>query len=195
MKIRVGVDLDEVLAKFVSSLLSYYNHLSGKNISMEDIKSYNLWENGVGKSGEETIKIVDDFFESREYDKIEPIDGAIESIRELSEKYDLFIITSRDKKTEGKTRRFLQEHFNGTRLELIFSGDFHNEQGKSKAEICKELGIEYLIEDNYKYAENAASQGIKTFLFTRRWNRDLLNGRSTRVNDWGQIMEHFRDEQ
>jgi len=57
-----------------------------------------------------------------------------------------------------------------------------------KSAICKELGVDLIIEDAPHYIEDCSEAGIKVFIFDRPWNQEVReNDLITRVRDWGEI--------
>ncbi len=59
-KMKIGIDIDEVIVEFVRGYLELYEKKYGKKILFEDIFSYNLWE-PLKISKEEIIKLADEF--------------------------------------------------------------------------------------------------------------------------------------
>ena len=59
---RIGIDMDEVIADWVNAVLKFYHTKTGKKHDKEEFKEYKLWP-VWGISKEEAIKIVDEFHE------------------------------------------------------------------------------------------------------------------------------------
>ena len=63
------------------------------------------------------------------------------------------------------------------------------QEGKTKEEICLELNVNFLIEDNMDHALDASERGIKVLLIDSPWNKSKsLNKNITRVNSWKKIL-------
>jgi len=180
---KIGFDLDDVIADCIPSLLEFYNRRYEKNLKFENIKSYNLWENGMGKTREDSVRIVDEFSEE-EIPRIPLIKGAKEAIESLDGK--IWIITSRHVKYKKATYDFVKKYF--PMAEVIHSGDFHG-NGIKKQEICKQIGIEFFVDDNYDYAFDCAKNGVNAFLFDKPWNWGKNGLR--RVKNWGEILKNL----
>ncbi len=194
-KIKIGIDLDEVVADFINKFLEFYNGKYEKNILKEDIKSYNLWENdffGFDKQG--AIQIVDEFYDSELFDEMELIQDATRVIRELSDDFEIFIVTSRPLRFKEKTENFLKN--NQILYEIIYSNEIHNANGsKNKADICKELGVNILIDDNKDYAKNCAENNIKVFLLSKPWNSNHEKHENIiKVENWQEILDIVKDQ-
>jgi uncharacterized HAD superfamily protein len=186
---KIGIDLDDVIIDFVPNFLKFYNQKYRKNINFEDVKSYNFWEVGIGKNRDEVIKIVGEFFDSEEFNLISLVDGAKKAINKLSLNYQLYTVTSRSTNHKEKTEKYIQKHFSKISIKIIYSGDFYKEQGKTKSGLCDELDLNYIIEDNLKYALECSEKLIGVFLFDKPWNQGNINGNITRVKSWEEILE------
>ncbi len=193
VKMKIGIDLDEVIVEFVRGYLKLYNLKYKKNILFENIFSYNLWES-LGISKEEAVQLADEYYTSEDFENIEFVKDVKESLQKLSKNNKLFIITSRHVKIKEKTKIFLKKIFPLINFEVIHSGDFFDWQGKSKAEICMEKGLDVFIEDRKEYALECAKKKIKVFLLDKPWNRNVANENMTRVYNWNEILDKIGEE-
>ena len=150
-KLKIGIDIDEVLVNQLEQVIEFYYSKTGKHIPLENFFSYKWWE-VWGISKEEAINIDSEFKLSPYFSKVTFVEGAKEAIFKLSNSYELFFITSRALYLEKKTKIFIKKHFPEKQFKIIFSNDFHIENpGKTKSDIGKELNINFLIEDNAEY--------------------------------------------
>jgi len=89
-KLLLYIDIDEVIAKFLDKLCSEYNYKYNKRIKISDIKTWSL---NTYMDGDKAFEIINSpgFFGS-----LEPIEGAIETIKKLvnNDRYEVFIISS-----------------------------------------------------------------------------------------------------
>ena len=72
------------------------------------------------------------------------------------------------------------------------SNDSHpeNGSGKSKAEICKDLNIDVMVEDSYTYSERIAKFGIPVILLNYSWNINKPETENIyRAKDWSEVPE------
>ena len=194
IKMKIGIDLDECISEFTNGFLKIYNDKFKKNFLFGGVHSYNLWE-VVGGTREEALAIADEFYNSSEFDNIGLVDGAKEAIKKLSKKHQLFIITSRPAYIRDKTNNFIKNHFPNDFSEIIYTGDFFSGQGKTKAEVCKALGIGTLIEDNFNYALSCAEQGIDVLLLNKPWNKNAAeHSNIKRVGSWNEILGQINEK-
>ena len=92
----IAIDNDGVIFKFVEGFLPFYNIRTGLNLTYNDIKYY-----GIGKcsnpeiTSEEFKEILLDFADQDGYKNLEIYPYAKETLRQLSSKYLLHIVTAR----------------------------------------------------------------------------------------------------
>ncbi|MDD4151537.1 MAG: HAD hydrolase-like protein [Candidatus Gracilibacteria bacterium] len=195
--LKIGVDLDETLCYTIRHLLEYHKLTIG-NILLEEkhISDYYIYKiPGISlKTQEEAVKIFREiYYNDFEKFEINPIEGAKEKLEELKNKgLNLNIVTARDGHLFGEyTDLWLKKYF-----PEIFSKIHHaNNSGKfgkviPKSELCKENGIEIMIEDNMDYALELAYNGIKTFLLEKAWNykRPENHRNIIKVEGWENII-------
>lgn len=188
---KIGLDLDDVTVDFFQALLNYYNKKYERNDKPNDFKEFKWWP--VWRiSREEAIRRVDEFHETHNIKDIKPIEGAIDSVNKLIEYNELFIITSRPIRFKSKVESWIKHHLN-KEIKVIHAGDFHKGQSATKAEICKELGIEIMIEDAGETASDCAENGTKVLLFDKSWNKKVEHKNITRVKNWKEVLKIIKN--
>jgi 5' nucleotidase, deoxy (Pyrimidine), cytosolic type C protein (NT5C) len=165
----VAFDLDEVLGEFVAPLCHFHNETYGTILTIDDFRSYEfhlVW----GGTVEESTTKVQAFFRSPWFqERIEPLAGAMEVLKELKAYFDLVVVTSRQHSISEATKVWVAKHYPG-----IFDTDigqpaggpailFGNSYGvtgvkKSKSELCRSLGrCCALVDDQEKYCVDVAA--------------------------------------
>lgn len=187
-KSKIGIDLDSVLAEMGPALNNYHNRKWGTNLSEADYIHYGLskiWN----CSPDEVVDRVYEFYETSDFDNIEPVKGSQAGINYLSERYELLLITSRPGFLEEKTHQWLDNYFSGQFDEVIHTGQFSkNTKAPPKSQIAKQKNIIAMVEDSYEYATDLVKNGIFVYLRDMSWNRsfdDLPNMK--RFYDWKEI--------
>lgn len=182
---RIGIDIDEIIAATLDAMMKYHNGMYGTSLKQADVFSYKLWE-VWGGSEEEARQKWHEFFETDHFMGICPIAGAFVALSVLKERgHELFAITARPHHIAKKTEDWLDEHF-----PAVFSGvRFANTHGLSgskhkKSELCIELGIGVLVEDDPRHAIDCADNGVDVILFDYPWNQVELPERVQRVYSW-----------
>lgn len=190
---RIGIDIDDVLVDTAPTLVDFINCREGTDFKIKEAHQFRLWT-FFKCSREESIKKIYVFFESDVFINMQPLNGAVEGINFLKESYELFAITSRDEKVKEKSLKWINNFFNSKFNEVIFTNQLSKEGFvRTKAEICKELGIKILIEDRRKYALDCAENGIKVFLMDKPWNQNCKHENITRVKNWNEILERLNE--
>ena len=66
----------------------------------------------------------------------------------------------------------------------------HARLAQSKADVCREIGAEIMIEDVPDHVVSCANAGIRVLLFDQPWNRGEMacNGRIERVRSWDEAL-------
>lgn len=186
---KIGIDIDEIVVEYTKHYLELCEASLGKKFLFEEISQFNLWKI-LEISREEVNSIAKEFNDKGLMEKQEFIEGAKEAINNLSKDNNLFFITSRPPHIKERTVRFFNGHFSEVDLEIIFSEKLNGNE-KSKAQICKELGVGVLIEDRRKYALDCAENGIKVFLMDKPWNQNCGHENIIRVKNWKEITERL----
>lgn len=190
---KIGIDIDEVLARFLPAIIKYHNETYNTSLKDADFKTYNLWESWGGTK-EESIEKINDFFQTDYFKKIKPISGAQKATRMLKENNDLSIITSRKDEIAKETESWVHQHFPNIFSEVHFAGHYfsNGQNSKTKRQICDSLEVNVLIEDNFEYALECLSPKRKVLLFDYPWNREIeLPNGIKRVHSWEEIIEHI----
>ena len=192
----IAVDIDDVLGVFADEFVKYSNGKWGTKLTVEDYTEHwaEMWQ--VDK--DLTNARAKEWYKSGITGALPANSHAKEGLRKLSEKYDMVITTSRHSTLRQETEEWVQKHYPNIFTSVHFAGIWEN-QDKShdelikvtKAELCKKLGADYLIDDQPKHCLAAAEAGIEALLFgDYPWNQDvkLIKG-VRRVKNWQEVLE------
>ncbi len=197
-KKTIAVDIDEVLAQFAESFVDFSNQRWLTNLTPEDWDEH--WSELWGTEHDETDRRAQDVYKSETFRRAKKIDTADEALRKLSEKYRLVIVTSRHRAVSKDTLEWIKQHFGSLFEEVHFTGIWDDlEKGMlerlktTKAEVCKQVGADYLIDDAPKHCIAAAEAGITALLFGNyKWNRGTeLLPNMVRVKNWQEVLDYF----
>lgn len=184
---KIGVDIDEVLAEFMRPMLAFYNRIHGTDYKFEELVHYDLWKLWGGTK-EDTTRILNAFYDSHWFKEIPPITGAREAIENLAQ-YEIIAITSRYPLVQEETTRWMERYFPQI-PEVHFSVAWEKRNGlPTKAEICADLGIEVFVEDNHKYASECAGVVPQVYLMNKPWNQQPEPEGVIRVKNWKEVLE------
>lgn len=124
-------------------------------------------------------------------DNIYTFSDATRVIRQLDSRYGVVFITSRDPKYHDATRQWIDKNIDPSIPLYMARNQLENQSAQSKGEICRDLGLKYLIDDSLEHCEDAKQFGVEPILFgDYGWNQkapaDL-----TRCKDWVSVEEYF----
>jgi hypothetical protein len=190
-KLRIGIDIDEVLAEHLEQLINFCEKEKNILIKRDDFFTY-YWPDVLKISLEEAIKLDEEFKESEFFENILPLENSTDIINDLKNNHELFVITARPNKFENKTKKWLENNFENSFNEIIHTEDPYGiERGnnRTKCEICLEKYIDFLIEDNSKTSLDCAKKGVKVFLIDNPWNQNCEHENIIRVKNWKEIKE------
>ncbi|GFR45912.1 hypothetical protein Agub_g7369 [Astrephomene gubernaculifera] len=201
-RLRVAVDVDEVLGRFLFALNQFCKDRYGMEYGVSDYWIYEfakIWN----CSQEHSNHIVHEFFKSQHFTEgIPVIPGALEALTRLSEaQYELVVVTSRQHVIQDVTLDWLDRHYGGLFQEVYFGNHFALEgKSRKKSDICKTIGAKVLIDDNPSYAQECAAAGINVLLYdwdgAYPWSKlpasGVVNKELIRVvRDWGEVEQEL----
>jgi len=194
----IAVDIDDVLAAENEGIREFTNRKYGLNHTPEDyliegdFKGY--WEKIWQLNETEAKKHYEDFLKSSTKAHLQVVDGAVSALSKLKSRYDLVVISSRFGPAINISKPWIEEHFPDTfrAVELIAQRN----EATTKADVCKELGVSYLIDDDPAACNLVAREGIKVLLFgDYGWSRNVgLHQGIVRVKNWQEVLEYFENE-
>lgn len=186
----IGVDIDDVIAAHIPDFVAYSNSMYGTDISEDTY--HEDWPLLWNMSREETMKRARQFHDDR-VPHFTPIDGAYEVLNALRKKYSLVIVTARPQYTIDITHQWVEEYFGNIFTERHFVPIWELNNSATKADICKQIGADYLIDDLPRHCNVAAEVGVKPLLFGEyAWrNHHPLHDAVTKVADWQAVARYF----
>lgn len=194
----IAVDIDDVLSASAKGFVEYSNKKWGTNLKPDDYDEHwaQIWQIDY----EEELKRRDTILRERLFTRYSFFDEAKPALARLAKNYKLVIITSRGSHISKDTKEWIGLHFENIFSEIHFAkiwdqNHLHTTEKLklTKAELCREAGASYLIDDHPKHCIAAAKLGIRTLLFGNYgWNKDtkLVPG-MVRVRNWKEVLEYF----
>ena len=177
---KIAIDIDDVVAMTTEAVRIWANRETGVVLQPED---YFLTEGGYWNYYEavwERHGIADklsfgDFLDNMDKDQshIAALHDARRVIAQLKKTYDVVFITARRLVHKDSTRQWLDATIDATIPLYLSQNPFANEAAQSKGEICAELGVDILIDDNVDNCQSALQYGVEAILFGNYgWNAE-----------------------
>jgi uncharacterized HAD superfamily protein len=188
---KIGIDIDETLSFTNKAIIKYFQ----KNIN-PNIKE-NPFYKKEAQTNEEIKKYLETFHKiilEEKIDFIDPIEDSKEIIEKLDKNNKIYLITARHIKLSEPTKKWVEKHYRNIFFEDIKHLEYKGLSGavKDKDEICKEIGIDVLIDDNLNNAIKCSKRGIPVILFDLNgeydWNKiDQLPKNIIRAHNWKDV--------
>lgn len=158
---KLGIDIDDVIAEFVPSFLIYHNKKRGLSLQYKDIKTYDINEySGISK--DDLWEDIKEFYQTSEFHNLTPVKG-IDTLSNSD--HDIYFVTARLDSTEQPTINWLD------RYNLIQDDNRLFMNVKNKGHLCKMLNLDVLIDDSIKNLNTCEENGIVPVVFDRPWNQ------------------------
>lgn len=192
----IAFDCDDVIVSSGEPCIAHYNKLHGTNVRAENFYSKD-YEHVWQADPETATRDLFAYLLTDEYSDMPPMDGAAETLRKLSEKYSLYIVTGRPDETEQATHNWTNKYLPNIFEEIIFTNFFKlsNSKGKlrTKADVCEELGAQWLVDDHLHHIKNVSEKGVTGLLFgDLPWEQlDAPSGNIVKIKDWQQLGQYF----
>ncbi|HYF97093.1 MAG TPA: hypothetical protein VD947_03590 [Patescibacteria group bacterium] len=195
MKPVIAVDIDDVLALSVEKFIEWSNDRFGTDIKVDGYTED--WSELWGISQSETTDRVNQMYREGIPAQYSKIDDAVEVLNKLKDRHELIIATARRNAEHMLTRDWVKKHYPAVFKDVHFAGIWdeitEHSPKKTKARLCRQLGVDYLIDDQVKHCIGASRVGVQALLFgDYPWNRNakLVKG-VERVHSWREVEDYF----
>jgi 5'-nucleotidase len=178
-KLKIGIDLDDVLNCLVDKWISDYNITYNDNLEKENIKSWDINKYVKPECGDNIYKLLNrpNFFLNLDVKLY-----AQEVTKWLSEHYDLFIVTAYDYRSCKDKAQWLEKYFPHVPIKNLI---FCNHKGLLKLDYIIDDGVHNILDfsktNSYKRA----------IIFDAPWNR-YLGKKYRRAKDWLDVKDIFK---
>jgi uncharacterized HAD superfamily protein len=187
---RIGIDIDETIAATFEPVFNFAKDRYGFDAVFDDLVHHD-WSNvkKLGISQEEEVMIFREFYAHTKHEGVNPVPGSVAGCQSLLRSgHELFAITGRSGHTREPTEHWLSQHFPNVFSGLVFTGHLSGER-RPKSEVCQELKISEMVEDNIDFALDLVHSGIRTHLLDRPWNRTRTDTHPllVRISGWHEL--------
>lgn len=195
----IAIDIDDVLAESASRFIEYSNNIWGTSLTVDDYTEdwTRLWQ----VDNEEAENRSLEYLSSGILNTYNHNEDALLVFEKLKMDYKLIIVTSRSSWLKEETISWINckypyifndddVHFSG----LWGKGAYDSATPADKGQFLKNLGVDFVIDDQLKHCLGAQKNGIKSLLFgDYNWNKmDILPDDVKRVKDWSAVLEYFK---
>jgi len=185
---HVAIDIDDVIADLMRSLVLFHNDRYGTKLTREDFHS--CWYREVwGGTKEEEVKKLEEFFESHYFRDVFPTPGSQQAMNFLiNEGHKLSVVTGRVYSLTQKTEEWIEKHFPN-----VFSEIYHTNSygltGKKlmTSEMCKIQNMDFILDDAMMHILDCSTSGIPVLVYDSPWNQGVLPNGTIRMKSWDEI--------
>jgi uncharacterized HAD superfamily protein len=189
---KIGIDLDDVLADSLPHYLQAFSRRFGLTIGLADA-AWQISDRFPQIPRQEAHEFFTELIEAGFFSSRPLLPGAREAVERLAEDgHRLFIITGRAPRDEAITRSWL------TRVRLLprFDAVIHRARepvGRHKSGTASELQLDLFIEDELAVATDVAKTAIQVLLYDHPWNQGVLPGNVRRVRSWTEALRRIAE--
>lgn len=187
--LRIGVDVDDVLAESLPGYLDAFRSHFGREVRIEDA----AWEIFARYPEIPTSEMWAFYAKLEETDFLgtRPVyTEAADAMRALARAgHRLVVVTGRLSAHQEHTRRLLQN----AGIAGLFDEAVHRDGEKAvdyKPRVVRERGLDLFVEDELHVAAATALVPVPVLLFDRPWNQGTLPQGVTRVTSWDHVLRY-----
>lgn len=195
----IAIDIDDVIAQGTEAFRLRVNLEMGVSLSREaymipDNTFWGYYERVWEAYGLDAASVPLDKIDAEmalDQSHVPLLPGAAYAIGELAKHYDIAIITARDTKWKNATHKWLADKFGDVFIDIYFAGNSLDKTAKTKGQACREVGAEWLIDDNPEHCITAQAEAVKAILFgDYGWHHEAPKD-ITRCSDWPAVLDYF----
>lgn len=174
---KIGIDIDGVIADFVTSFRALVKEKYNIEFGYEDIREHDLYK-VLGINEKEAIELI---LETFDFD-LNTQPDAPESIRKLSEIHEIVLVTARPQQTEEITKKWLEKKgIPYNKLIIVTEGNKHETEKE---------GFDVIIDDHLKEIVRWSEKVPLVLVYNHPWNKSLnIKNNFERVFSWEDILE------
>jgi len=193
----IAIDLDDVVAMTTEAVRVWANEKTGLTLQSQDyfLTSGDYWNyyEAVWERHGITGLNFGGFLDSMDNDQshIAMVDDARRVIMKLKKEYNVVFITARRPVHKESTRKWLDEYIDTETPLYLSHNPIANQAAQSKGEICAELGVSLLIDDNVDNCQSALQYGVDAIVFGEYgWNVDVSTD-AIRCANWLEVKDYL----
>ena len=186
-KMRIAIDIDDVLADSLPEFLEAFNRRFGLQISVTEA-GWEIFRRHPGIPPEQRQAFFAELYQADFLGSRPLLPGAREGVERLhGEGHRLFIITGRLRQDRDITERWLtQRGLSSFFQEIVYRDGVQAPLHKRRA--AERLRLDVLLEDEYEVALAAAELPVRILVFDRPWNQGPLPSRVFRIHSWPDVF-------
>ena len=182
---KIGVDIDNTLSNFNDTLLKDYLE-NDKKINNSGIVNKNVY---IRKMFDWDSSYEEEYYKNnieRIAQYFKPIKDSSKYVKKLKKLgHEIYIISGRDNEEYSNPYEMTINWLNKYKIpydKIILTNGYEYQQ---KADVCKELGIDIMIDDSINVCTKCIASNIECILFETAFNKNET--RFNRLSSWEEI--------
>ena len=178
----IAVDIDEVLCPFLYPMMRW------KKFTPKSKKYPYHYAKIMNISEEDSQKMVQEFYNSKDFGEIMPLMGSQAGIAYLKSRgHKLYAVTGRQSSVRRKTETWLDTHFPYAFDDLVITNSYTPFE-VPKSDICRSLNIGLIIDDNLKTCMECEGHHVRAINFIGDPVYPWCEKNEFSVNRWDDII-------
>jgi 5'(3')-deoxyribonucleotidase len=184
--VRIGIDVDDVVADLMGAWLARYNVTANTSFTVDDLTQWEIWQDLGCSEHELFAMLTPDLYQS-----VKPMPGALDAINELRAMGHtiLYITSCGTKELYDAKWKWLVEHgfiVGATPTFTVAVGSWTTYRNKQQA--CEHYKVDLLVDD---HVDNVESVSCTAYLMSRPHNRRRITPRK-RVKSLQEVVAMVR---
>jgi uncharacterized HAD superfamily protein len=186
---RIGLDVDEVLAEFLQGMLPWLRAEYDMRVSWYDMHTYAFYE-AWHVTEDVARERIDRFLESQVFKSLDLVPGSRSGVARLAGEHSLVVVTSRPEYVGDVTRRWLKRSYGDVFEEVLLTNSHGVGASTSKAALVEEHGVDVHVDDNPAYCNNIVERTCAdAVLLSKPWNTSRsVDDEVFRAVSWEDIL-------
>lgn len=187
------IDIDGVLADYYKTFGKFMKEQLQVDITKIDTNDHNLFELLSDQLGAYTFECaLDGFREQGLLRTVDPFQDARYFMQEITNKYNVLVLTSRPGHNDSKVRQDTEYWFESNKIpydELCFR---HHKADHIRYRMAMgRPNFQFMVEDNAKTASEVAGVGrIRSYLMNKEYNQVMVHPDVVRVNSLQEVLDN-----
>lgn len=179
---NIAFDVDGVVLKSIEVILDSINRTTGRDLSPDDLKSWDL--EPLGLDTPTLWKAVEHMYSQP---SIHPYEGAVRVLSKIASisRKPLLFITGRSDPTTAR-RQLEALPWNPTIPHMIVTGG-----NRDKRVYLAESDVDFIVEDDTKHLADYLDSGFGVGLMLQPWNRNAAIPVTRTFNGWNDLENWF----
>jgi uncharacterized HAD superfamily protein len=187
---KLAIACDETLAELMGGVLEYQFSRYDRDVRKAHVTDYHKSLSTLTSP----LGLLREFCSQPERVlRLHPVEGSQQEIAELRKNHELYVLVSRPDDLMTETRAWLREYYGDSFKSVLFTtGRYGNPVPQKKAQYCRELGIEMVVDHLVPHAAELATPQRPVLLLNKPWNQQQVPTGIIRCRNWEDAHNYIK---